>query len=338
MNPLPIPPDLNFFDRLSVLVVGDAMLDRYQWGSIRRISPEAPVPIVDVERETHTAGGAANAASNLAALGVRCELFGVIGDDAAGEELRALLQQRQVIFDPRLVRSAATTITKTRIVAQRQQICRLDKESKPETYSLGETGLLGLLAEKAAHYDAVILSDYAKGVVSQPVIDTLRQVRMKYRTFLALDPKPVRPLEIGGLDLLTPNHGEGLQLSGLVGAARTDAAAAKIAAAIIERHQPECLVMTLGENGMLLRTRRGVSRHFPTRVRQVADLSGAGDTVIATLTAALAAGIAPEEAVAIANLAAGVVVEKLGTATVTRQELRQAFEAARLFRDGSAAG
>ena len=319
---------LDFFDRLSVLVVGDAMLDRYQWGNIRRISPEAPVPIVEVERETHTAGGAANAASNLAALGVRCELFGIIGDDPAGMELQALLQRRGVIFDPRLVRTAASTITKTRIVAQRQQICRLDREASPESYSLVAAGLLDLLAEKAVKYDAVIISDYAKGVISQPVIDTLRQVRAKHRTFLALDPKPVRPLDISGLDLITPNHGEALVLSGLSHHDRTDLGTEEMAAAILLRHRPECLVVTLGEKGMLLRTRLGLARHFPTVVRQVADLSGAGDTVIATLTAALAAGVAPEEAVAIANVAAGVVVGKLGTATITRKELMQALEAA----------
>ena len=324
-------PSLDFFDRISVLIVGDAMLDRYQWGKISRLSPEAPVPIVEVERETHTAGGAANAASNLAALGVRCELFGLVGNDPAGWELQALLQQRNVLFDPLLVRAGATTITKTRIVAQRQQICRLDREGSPESYSLVAAGLLGLLAEKAAKYDAIILSDYAKGVISQPVIDTLRRVRAGHRTFLALDPKPARPLEISGLDLLTPNHGEGLMLSGLGGPGRKDPGVEEIAGAIFERHRPECLVMTLGENGMLLRTRDGRSRHFPTHVRQVADLSGAGDTVIATLTAALAAGVAAEEAVAIANLAAGVVVGKLGTATVTRRELMQAFETASLL-------
>ena len=321
-------PNLDFFDRVSILIVGDIMLDRYLWGDIRRISPEAPVPIVEIDRETRTGGGAANVASNLTALGVRCELFGVVGNDAHGVELQALLQTQQVLFDPRLVRPATPTITKTRIVAQRQQICRLDQESGPEAYSLAKPELLELLAEKAAKYDAVILSDYAKGVISQPVIDTLRRVRAKFKTFLALDPKPRRPLDISGLDLLSPNHSEGLLLSGLVAEGRKGPGADEIAAAIHERHRPECLVMTMGEKGMLLRTRHGLTRQFPTVVRQVADVSGAGDTVIATLTAAMAAGLAPEEAVLIANAAAGVVVGKLGTATVTRQELMQALVSA----------
>lgn len=322
--------NLDFLDRISVLIVGDVMLDRYLWGDIRRISPEAPVPIVEIDRETHTAGGAANVANNLAALGVRCELFGIVGNDSNGVELQALLQQQRVLFDHRLTRTSAPTITKTRIVAQRQQLCRFDKESSPESYSLAEAGLLGLLAEKASKYDAVILSDYAKGVISQPVIDTLRQVKSERKTFLALDPKPVRPLEIAGLDLITPNYGESVLMSGLTAFGKKSPAAEEIALAVISRHAPECLVMTMGEKGMLLVTRQGKRRHFPTVVRQVADVSGAGDTVISTLTAAMAAGVSPEEAVDIANTAAGVVVGKLGTATVTRKELLLAFETAEL--------
>jgi len=319
---------LDFLDRLSVLVVGDVMLDRYLWGDIRRISPEAPVPVVEIARETHTAGGAANVAHNLAALGVRCELVGVVGHDASGVELQALLQQQKIAFDPRLTRRATPTITKTRIIAQRQQLCRLDKEEAPEAYALADAGLLGLLAEKAARHHAVILSDYAKGVISQQVIDTLREVRATRQTFVALDPKPIRPLEIGGLDLLTPNYGESLQLSGLTAFGRKGPAAEEIAAAVLARHNPRFLVMTMGEKGMLLCPRQGATRHFPTVVHQVADVSGAGDTVISTLTAALAAGVDPEEAVHIANAAAGIVVTKLGTATVTRAELLQALDAA----------
>lgn len=319
--------NLDFFNNVSVLIVGDVMLDRYLWGDIRRISPEAPVPIVEISRETHTAGGAANVANNLAALGVRCELFGVVGNDANGVELQALFQQQKVLFDYRLARTSTPTITKTRIVAQRQQLCRLDKESNPEAYSLAEAGLLGLLAEKAAKYDAVILSDYAKGVISQAVIDTLRQVRAEHKTFIALDPKPLRPLDISGLDLLTPNLGEGLQLSGLSAYGQKGPTTDEIATGILNRHHPECLVMTMSEKGMLLRTKAGKSQHFPTVVREVADVSGAGDTVISTLTACMAAKLPPEEAVHIANTAAGVVVGKLGTATCTRKELLLAFEA-----------
>lgn len=317
--------DLSFFDRVSVLIVGDIMVDRYLWGDIRRISPEAPVPIVEIESETHTAGGAANVAHNLAALGVRCELFGLVCDDPNGIELQAILKQQGVAFDPRLASAKAPTITKTRIIAQRQQVCRLDREASPESYSIAGAGLLDLLAEKAANYDTVIISDYAKGVISQPVIDTLRKVRADRHSFLALDPKPSRPLDVAEMDLITPNYHEGLMMSGLSSDGHKGPPADKIAAAIIERHRPKTLVMTLGANGMLLSARGGELQHFPTRVRQVADVSGAGDTVISTLTAAMAAGVSPETAVKIANAAAAVVVGKLGTATATREEILQSL-------------
>ncbi|HVU15371.1 MAG TPA: PfkB family carbohydrate kinase [Candidatus Didemnitutus sp.] len=317
--------NLDFLDRVSVLVVGDVMLDRYIWGAVKRISPEAPVPVVEIDRETHTAGGAANVALNLRVLGVRCELFGIVGNDANGRELQALLQKQSVSFDPALALSRIPTITKTRIVAHRQQLCRLDQEADLPTYSVAEAGLLGLLAEKAESYDAVILSDYAKGVISQPVIDTLRRVRTKKPVFLALDPKPSRTLDIGGMDLLTPNRGEAIQLAGLPAQGRDGPPIEKVVEAIREKHRPECLVVTLSEDGMLLRKGSAPSRHFPTAVRQVADVSGAGDTVIATLTAALAAGVPADRSLAIANAAAGIVVGKLGTATVTRAELAEAL-------------
>ncbi len=316
-------PNLDFLNRISVLIVGDVMLDRYLWGDIRRISPEAPVPVVEIDRETHTAGGAANVANNLVALGVRCELFGVIGADASGDELQALLRERNIIFDPRLARASAPTITKTRIVAQRQQVCRLDKESKSAAYSIEEPALLELLAEKAAQYDAVIISDYAKGVITQPVIETLRKVRAENKNFLAFDPKPSRSLDLAGMDLLTPNRGEAMQLAGFSSQSRETPDLDELVEKVIARHRPACLVITLGEQGMLLRKSDGTMRHFPTVVRQVADVSGAGDTVIATLTAGLAGGLSPEDAVDVANIAAGIVVGKLGTATVSRPEIMQ---------------
>ncbi len=317
---------LDFLDRVSVLVVGDVMLDRYIWGDIRRISPEAPVPVVEIHRETCTAGGAANVAFNLAALGVRCEIFGTIGRDAAGDELRSLLQSKNVAMDPSLALVGTPTITKTRVIAQRQQVCRLDREDRPAHYSLVRAGLLDLLAEKAGQYDAIILSDYAKGTIEQAVIDRLRQVRDKCGAFLALDPKPTRPLEIADLDLLTPNRHEANLLVGLPAHTHDEPGEIeRIAGLLAERYRPAHLVMTLGDKGMLLRSRRGPARHFPTIARQVADVSGAGDTVMATLTVAMAARIPPAEAVHIANAAAGVVVGKLGTATLTRIELAEAL-------------
>lgn len=322
---------LAFLDRVSVLVVGDVMLDRYLWGNVRRISPEAPVPVVEVQRESATAGGAANVALNLAALGVRSEVFGLIGDDASGREVAGLLAAKGVVLRPELVRRGVSTITKTRVMAQRQQVCRLDWEAAPENYAL-DAALLDLLAERARTHDAVILSDYAKGVIAQPVVDRVRQLARQHPLFVAMDPKPKRALDVSGLHLLTPNRGEAVELSGLSADAARNAPLEAICAGIRSRFDPEHLVVTLSEDGILLSSRRGEQRRFPTVAREVADVSGAGDTVVATLTAALAAGQPPADAVHLANVAAGLVVAKLGTATVTRDELEQAVFAGQPWR------
>lgn len=318
--------NLAFLDQVSVLVVGDVMLDRYLWGSVRRISPEAPVPVVEVQRESATAGGAANVALNLAALGVRTEVFGLVGNDNSGREVGDLLAGRGVAFRPELARRGVTTITKTRVMTQRQQVCRLDWEARPEHYAL-DPALLDLLAERVVAHDAVILSDYAKGVIGQPVVDRVRDLTRSRRLFVAMDPKPKRSLDVSGLNLLTPNRGEAVELSGLTDDLARTASIETICAEIRRKYDPEHLVITLSEEGILLSPRQGEHRRFPTVAREVADVSGAGDTVVATLTAALAAGQSPAASVQIANVAAGLVVAKLGTATVSRSELSLALSA-----------
>lgn len=317
--------NLDFLDRSRILVVGDVMLDRYILGEARRISPEAPVPVVEVRGETHTAGGAANVALNLSALGVRCELFGIAGDDNNGRELQGILAGHGVEFDPALCRSGCPTITKARVLAHRQQICRLDWECKPASYTLGEREMQ-LLEEKARSCQAVILADYAKGVITQTLVDRLRDVCREAGIFLALDPKPKRPLNVAHLDLITPNRGEALLMAGLSPDTPSDVDVEVVARTLLDRHAPRFLVVTLSEEGMLLATQAGGIVRFPTAAREVADVSGAGDTVIAVLTAGLAGGLAPAEAVRAANAAAGVVVSKLGTATLNRAELAAALK------------
>jgi D-beta-D-heptose 7-phosphate kinase/D-beta-D-heptose 1-phosphate adenosyltransferase len=236
-----------------------------------------------------------------------------------------LLRQQGVMLDERLVRSGLRTITKSRVMAQRQQVCRLDWEARPDHYTLTDAEL-ELLAERAAVHDAVILSDYAKGVIGQPVLDRMREVARRKTLFLAMDPKPKRALDVRGMHLLTPNRTEAVELSGLSQDAASAASLDDLCGAIQRRYDPEHLVVTLSEDGILLSSRSGDRRRFPTVAREVADVSGAGDTVVATLTAALAAGMAPADAVHLANVAAGLVVAKLGTATVTRAELATALE------------
>lgn len=318
------PVNLSFFDNVSVLVVGDVMLDRYLWGNVRRISPEAPVPVVEVQRESATAGGAANVALNLASLGVRSEVFGVLGNDATGKEVADLLGKSGVALSRKLARGGIKTITKTRIVAQHQQVCRIDWEERPDRYAFSADDIK-LLQERLGDHDAVILSDYAKGAIDQRVVDCLVSAAQTQPLFLAMDPKPKRPLNLRGMHLLTPNRGEAIELSGL----SSDSASPSLedlCVAIQSKYDPEHLVITLSEDGILLSSRTGDRRRFPTVAREVADVSGAGDTVVATLTAALAARVPPHDAVQIANVAAGLVVAKLGTATVTRSELSAAAQ------------
>lgn len=316
--------NLSFLDEVSVLVVGDIMLDRYLWGSVRRISPEAPVPVVEVQRESATAGGAANVALNLASLGVRSEVFGILGNDSAGREVAELLGQSGVALADNLARCEVTTITKTRVMAQHQQVCRLDWEGRPDRYAFSAKDL-DLLNDRLNAHDAVILSDYAKGAIDQRVIDCLVAAARRRPLFLAMDPKPKRSLNLRGMHLLTPNRGEAIELSGLPSSS-TSPSLEDLCVAIQRRYDPEHLVITLSEDGILLSSRTGDRRQFPTVARELADVSGAGDTVVATLTAALAAGVSPPDAVHIANVAAGLVVAKLGTATVTRPELASAMQ------------
>ncbi len=313
--------------QVRVLVVGDIMLDRYLWGDADRLSPEAPVPVVKVARETCTAGGAANVAHNLQALGVRVDLVGVAGEDADGRQLAAVLAGRSITFEPQLLRRDIATIVKTRVMCRRQQFCRFDQEREPAQYALPPDILEQVLAPKLLAADAVILSDYAKGVVTREIIRFVQEHAGPH-TLVALDPKPRPELLFQGVDLLTPNRAEALQLAGLHGAAAENFPAEEVVRRIQQRHLPKNLVITMGAEGMLV-CRDGRPVHqIPTAVREVFDVSGAGDTVIAVLTAALASGALLEDAAALANLAAGVVVGKIGTATATAAEIMAQMERA----------
>ncbi len=306
--------------RLRILVVGDLMLDHYVWGDASRLSPEAPVPVVRVDRDSYTAGGAANVAANLRALGAKTEVLGTLGADACGDSLLQILRREGVAADDGAVRSGrAATIVKTRVMCRSQQLCRLDREGPASAYALSEAARAALPAKLAAA-DAVILSDYAKGVVTS---ETVRLVQSLARPgqIVALDPKPRSGLSFSGVSLLTPNKAEALQLAGLHGAEAGSASLSEIAARVYEKHAPRQLVITLGGEGMLLCTEGRPGRQIPTAAREVFDVSGAGDTVIATLTAALAAGADIDSAAALANLAAGVVVGKVGTAVASPAEI-----------------
>ena len=336
MSPNHLPPArvrrlLSAAARRRLLVVGDVMLDQFLWGRVHRISPEAPVPVVEFEHESFMPGGAANVARNLTALGAPAELFAVIGPDAEGARLRALLEREGVDCRGLVVHPARPTSVKTRILAQRQQVVRVDREQRGELEPAQTDALWRRLRRRLAGADAVIVGDYGKGVVTQTLLDRLREECHRRGLWLSLDPKPVHALRLERLSLLTPNRKEAFELAHRAdpqpaAAPAADPALFEVARGLLDALAPALLLITLGEHGMLLCRRGRPPRHIPTTAREVFDVSGAGDTVIAAFTLAIAAGAAPEEAAVFSNHAAGVVVGKLGTATVSPAELLASFD------------
>jgi D-beta-D-heptose 7-phosphate kinase/D-beta-D-heptose 1-phosphate adenosyltransferase len=304
---------------LKVLVIGDLMLDHYIWGDATRISPEAPVPVIDIARDEWRAGGAANVALNIAGLGASSTVFGFIGDDEAGAKLRGILDESGV----KAVATPGTgmTILKTRVMVQHQQLCRLDRESTPPSYAVASKAAAALLAKAIKACDAVILSDYAKGLVDDPLVSQVTRIAREEGKFIALDPKPKHQLSFSGLDLITPNKREALQLAGMEGVHGAAFPAEAVCARLHEKFGTKNVVVTLGEEGMLLSSNGRVLKTIPTAAREIYDVSGAGDTALAALVLALTSGAGLEEAAHFANAAAGVVVAKLGTATVSPGEL-----------------
>jgi len=302
---------------LRLLVVGDVMLDRYVVGEVNRISPEAPVPVLTVESERAVAGGAANVALNAAELGAQVESVGWFGPDDQGNQLRSLLGEQGIEVDPALRFGGAPTISKTRVMASNQQICRVDREEGPEAYEPDLNQLGEALRAKAEKADAVILSDYGKGFVTNELISLVREVS----PFLSVDPKPSRLLDYSKPDLLTPNRHEALEMAGRSRLSRGSLPQEEIVGAIFEKFDPGLLAITLGADGMLLARNGKVEKIMPTAAREVFDVSGAGDTVISSLTLALVAGADLEQAAELANVAAGIVVAKVGTATASPDEI-----------------
>jgi rfaE bifunctional protein kinase chain/domain len=319
--------------RTRVLVVGDVMLDQFIWGSVARISPEAPVPVVDFARESFMPGGAANVARNLTALNASAELFGAVGRDAAAGQLRRLLREQNIGCGGLLVCATRSTSVKTRIVAHTQQVVRIDRETRDGLDARLTRRLLGLLQAQLAGAAAVIVCDYGKGVVTQPLLNEIKTLCRERGVWLSLDPKPVHQLNLAGLSLITPNRKETFELANLADETRranplADANLLRAAERLLNELRPAVLLITLGELGMLLCQRGRQAFHIPTVAKEVFDVSGAGDTVIAAFTLAIAAGASPVEAALLANHAAGIVVGKVGTATASPAELLASFTAA----------
>ena len=314
-----------------VLVVGDVMLDQFIWGVVSRISPEAPVPVVEFERENFMPGGAANVARNLAALNVPTEIFGMVGRDENGVRLKGLLCGQNIHCGGVLTHAARHTSVKTRIVAHQQQVVRIDRETRDGLDARLTERLLSAIKSRLSRTDAIIVGDYGKGVVTQSLLNELKLLCRARGVWLSMDPKPVHHLNLAGLSLITPNRKETFELANLPDETRhpnplTDKNLLLAAGRLLNELHPAVLLITLGELGMLLCQRGQRPFHIPTMAQEVFDVSGAGDTVIATFTLAIAAGASPLEAAVLSNHAAGVVVGKVGTATASPEELIRSFQ------------
>ena len=319
------------FQNLKFLVVGDLMLDEFLWGKVRRISPEAPVPVVEVDRETSYPGGAANVARNLREFAGEIYLLGLIGIDSHAKRLKELLAGEGIRLDCLVEDASYQTIVKTRIIAQHQQVVRVDRERKVGLSKLQTDKALAQLDGLLAQVDGVIIEDYGKGLLTQELIDAIVSRARAAGKIITVDPNPGNRLEWKGVTAIKPNRAEAFATIGTpagnpVDPPITDTALLEVGRALLDRWESESLLVTLGEQGMMLFERNAEPFHIPTQAREVFDVSGAGDTAIALFTLALCASATPAEAAEIANHASGIVVGKLGTATVSPKELLASFD------------
>ncbi len=308
--------------RRRVVVFGDVMLDEFVWGEVTRISPEAPVPVVDVRRESVRLGGAANVLANLIALGAEASIVGVIGDDAAGVRLRAELRETGArdADDSLIVDASRPSTVKTRIIAHNQLVVRADRERRTPVAAPMEDQIILALQNALRNAHALIVSDYDKGVVTPRILARILPLAREREIPTLVDPKLRNFDAYRPATLVTPNHHEALHLAGIEDA-DTDEAVAQAARALQKRLECKAVLITRGERGMMLLEAQGEPIFVGTVAREVYDVTGAGDTVIATLAAALATGGTLVEAATLANHAAGIVVGKLGTATASADEI-----------------
>ena len=307
------------FSSQTVVVVGDLMLDHFVIGAVDRISPEAPVPVVRFAREERRLGGAANVAANLRALGAAVEIVGIVGDDAEGEGLRRQLDAAGIATSGLVVDAGRCTTRKTRVVTTRnQQVARIDYESDAEASGDVARQLTARIEELAAGAGAILISDYLKGVIAKDVAAAAIAAARTRKIPVTVDPKVPHASYYAGATLVTPNHHEAEAITHM--RLRMDADAAACASRVREVTRCEAALITRGEHGMWLQTAAG-DYALPAEAREVSDVTGAGDTVIATMTLALAAGAPMDLAARLANRAAGIVVGKFGPATVSVEEL-----------------
>jgi D-glycero-beta-D-manno-heptose-7-phosphate kinase len=330
------PTDPGFVELIShfagkrLLVIGDLMLDEFVWGRVSRISPEAPVPVVNVTRETYYPGGAANVARNLREFTREIAVVGLAGTDAAGQRLQELLNTAGIGTAGILREATAMTTVKTRVIARNQQVVRVDRERLTPLSAEQLAWVCEYLDRAVAAVDGIIVADYGKGFLTQPVADEIGRLARRHSKILTVDPHPHTSLAWRGATAIKPNRSEAFSVEGLplaepVEPVCRDEALLEAARRLRSVWQSESLLVTLGEQGMLLFEGGGEPVHLPARAREVFDVSGAGDTAIAVFTLGLVSGATPTQAAELANRASGLAVGKFGTATVTAEELMAAF-------------
>jgi rfaE bifunctional protein kinase chain/domain len=327
-NPDELLEILDRFRQVKILVVGDVMLDRYWWGRASRLSPEAPVPVVALEKVSLVPGGAANVAANAAGFGAEVFLAGVVGADDAARSLRQSLENAGLRPDFLVSSANRPTTTKTRVIVHHQQIARVDDETNAPLAADEEEKLLAQIKDLIPPADLIVLSDYAKGCLTRSLIAAVVAEAARHEKMILADPKSRDFTKYNGATLLTPNLAEAAAAAGLEHSGDEKALAVAAAEKLLATVEIDSLLVTLGEHGMKL-FRRGQPRapvYFPSLARQVFDVTGAGDTVIASLAAALGARADMHSAITLANIAAGLSVEKVGTSIVPLDELRTALQ------------
>ncbi|MBW2976423.1 D-glycero-beta-D-manno-heptose-7-phosphate kinase [Candidatus Woesearchaeota archaeon] len=310
------------FKNKKILVIGDIMLDKYIWGEVSRISPEAPVQVVNVVKESYAPGGAANVANNIAALEAKSSIIGIVGNDTIKDKLIAELKERNVDTGGIFIDSNKPTIQKVRVIGRSQQLLRFDYEKKGYLDSKTEDNIFDFVSENIGAADAIIVSDYAKGVITKNLASKLIRLCKEKDKIIVIDPKPKHKEFYKNATLIAPNCIEACQMAGFE---EDSEDVEKIGKQLLGELNSNILI-TRGEKGMSLFEKDGKITHIPTFAKEVYDIAGAGDTSVATLALALASQASFKEAAVIANHAAGITVGKVGTSTVSLEELKKSIE------------
>lgn len=331
MNVARLREILSGANKKRILVIGDLMLDEFVWGKVGRISPEAPVPVVEVTGESLYPGGAANVARNLREFVDEVAVIGLIGSDPGGRQLNELLAAQKIDTADVIEDGAFRTIVKTRIIARNQQVVRVDRE-RSHSPSPGQVSrVVEQVRKRLNQIDAIIFEDYGKGFLSHALVEQVCRDANEAGKIVSGDPNPRHPISWKNTTAVTPNRNEAFLAAGIpwsdpVEPVSKDDALRKTGETLLEMWDTRFVLITLGEQGMILFQKGEEPHHIPTKARQVFDVSGAGDTAIALFTLALSCGATPVEAAEIANHGSAVVVGKIGTATVTREELLSSFQ------------